>query len=244
MFRSLILILLAIVFSCAYSCGSKKHQETSNVAVSVEQITEENCNLIGENLQAFLSQNAKPLKKWPFKEWGYRVIGKRVSKIPMPKGIRIRGEELKEFLSLDPVNHYDSTISNKTRSEWVEMLLNSKAEYKYCGTLNVSDSLDCYVYTVEDETQVGYCDAYALLVKNGLAVGTVQLACEGYGLLDSIESNLVARNTFVMSSYAVDMVDEDGSIPGGYYSIRISDDGTITRSDALESDFNKPTWNK
>lgn len=40
------------------------------------------------------------------------------------------------------------------------------------------------------------------------------------------------------------MVDEDGSIPGGYYSIRISDDGTITRSDALESDFNKPTWNK
>ncbi len=162
----------------------------------------------------------------------------------MPKGIRIRGEELKEFLSLDPVNHYDSTISNKTRSEWVEMLLNSKAEYKYCGTLNVSDSLDCYVYTVEDETQVGYCDAYALLVKNGLAVGTVQLACEGYGLLDSIESNLVARNTFVMSSYAVDMVDEDGSIPGGYYSIRISDDGTITRSDALESDFNKPTWNK
>ena len=92
MFRRLILILLAIVFSCAYFCGSKKHQETSNVAVSVEQITEENCNLIGENLQAFLSQNAKPLKKWPFKEWGYRVIGKRVSKIPMPKGIRIRVE--------------------------------------------------------------------------------------------------------------------------------------------------------
>ena len=108
MLKRIILILLVIVFSCAYSCGSKKHQETSNVAVSVEQITEENCNLIGENLQAFLSHNAKPLKKWQFKEWGYRVIGKRVSKIPMPKGIRISGDVLKDFLSLDQVNHYDS----------------------------------------------------------------------------------------------------------------------------------------
>ena len=243
MFRRLILILLAIVFSCACSCGSKKHQKTSNVAVSVEQITEENCILIGENLQAFLSHNAKPLKKWQFKEWGYVIVDKKVSKIPLPEGIKIRGDVLKEFLSLDQVNHYDSFLE-KSRSEWVEMLLNSNTEYVYCGTLDVSDSLDCYIYTVEDKGQVGYCDAFALLVRNGKAVGSVQLACEGYGLGDSMESNRISRNTFVMASFAVDVIDENGNSPGGYYSIHINDDGTITKSNALESDFNKPTWNK
>lgn len=31
---------------------------------------------------------------------------------------------------------------------------------------------------------------------------------------------------------------------GGYYFIRINDDGTVSWSEATESDFNKPTWNK
>ena len=243
MLKRIILILLAIVFSCACSCGNKKHQKVNCVTVQVEQITEDNFNLIGENLHAFLSHNAKPLKKWQFKEWGYRITGKHVSKIPMPEGVRISGDVLKEFLSLDQVNHYDSFLK-KSRSEWMEMLLNSEREYVYCGTLDVSDSLDCYIYTVENQKQLGYCDAFALLVKNGKAVGSVQLACEGYGLGDSIKTNRISRNTFVMSSHAVDVIDENSESPGGYYSIRINDDGTITRTNARESDFNKPTWNK
>lgn len=243
MLKRIILILLVIVFSCACSCGNKKHQNTNNVALSVEQITEENCNLIGENLQAFLSQNAKPLKKWPFKDWGYRVICRIVYKIPMPKGIRISGDVLKDFLSLDQVNHYDSFL-NKSRSEWVNALLNSDTEYVYCGTLDVSDSLDCYIYTVENKEEIGFCDAFALLVKNGRAVEAVQLACEGYGLFDSIVSNRVSRNTFVIASFAVDMIDENGEDVGGYCSISIKDDGTISLADAEKSDFKKPTWDK
>jgi len=89
-----------------------------------------------------------------------------------------------------------------------------------------------------------FCDAFALLAKDGKAVETVQLACRGYGLWDSIETNWISRNTFVMASFAVDVIDENGNSPGGYYSIHINDDGTITKSNALESDFNKPTWNK
>ena len=131
-----------------------------------------------------------------------------------------------------------------SRSEWVERLLNSNEKYEYCGTLNVSDSLDCYIYTVENKEQLGFCDAFVLLAKNDKAIGSVQLACEGYGLGDSIKSNRISRNTFVMSSHAVDMIDENGESPGGYYSIRINDDGTITRTNARESDFNKPTWRK
>ena len=122
--------------------------------------------------------------------------------------------------------------------------MDSNEEYVYCGTLDVSDSLDCYIYTVEDIEQVGYCDAFALLVKNGRAMGSVQLACEGYGLWDAKESNRISRNTFVVSNTAVDMIDENGNSPEWYYFIRINDDGTVTRSDALESDFNKPTWNR
>ena len=98
MLRKILFILLAIVFSCACSGGSKKHNEANRVAAPAEQITEEDYNLIGENLQAFLSQNATPLKNWAFMEWGY--------KIPKPKGIRITGDELKEFLSIDKVNNY------------------------------------------------------------------------------------------------------------------------------------------
>jgi hypothetical protein len=243
MLKRIILILLAIVFSCACSCGTKKHQKVNSVAISVEQITEDNFNQIGENLQAFLSHNAKPLKKWQFKEWGYKIVDKKVSKIPMPEGIKISGDVLKEFLSLDQVNHYNSLLK-KSRNEWVDALLNSDTEYMYCGTLDVSDSLDCYIYTVENKKQLGYCDAFVLLAKNDNAIGSVQLACEGYGLGDSIESNRISRNTFVMSSHAVDVIDENGNSPGGYYSIRINDDGTITRTNARESDFNKPTWNK
>ena len=155
MLRRFLLISLTILISSACSCEGKKQQKTNHVAVSAGQITEENCNLIGENLQAFLTQNAKPLKKWPFKEWGDRIIGKKVSEIPMPKGVHISGDELKEFLSLDQVNHYDSAW-NKSRKEWVDALLNSGTEYKYCGTLDVSDSLDCYVYTAENKEELGY----------------------------------------------------------------------------------------
>ena len=90
---------------------------------------------------------------------------------------------------------------------------------------------------------MGYHDAFALIVKNNSAVGSVQLACEGYGLGNSIESNRINRNTFVMASFAVDVIDENGDSPGGYYSIRINDNGTISRFDAYESDFNKPIWN-
>ena len=234
MFRRLILILLAIVFTCACSCGSKKHQKTSPAQVSAEQTAAESCNLIGKNLQAFLSQNAKPLKQWPFKEWRTK-----------PEGERICGDVLKEFLSLDSVNGYNpNPIIDMSRSEWVEMLLNSDKEYVYCGTLDVSDSLDCYIYTVEDKGQVGYCDAFALLVRNGKAVGSVQLACEGYGLFNSIRTNRISRDTFVMETFAIDMIDENGENPGGYYSLRINDNGTITESKASESDFDKPTWNK
>ena len=202
MLRRFLLISLTILISSACSCEGKKQQKTNHVAVSAGQITEENCNLIGENLQAFLTQNAK---------------------IPMPKGVHISGDELKEFLSLDQVNHYDSAW-NKSRKEWVDALLNSGTEYKYCGTLDVSDSLDCYVYTAENKEELGYRDAFALLVKNGSAIGSVQFACEGYGLGNSIVSNRVSRNTFVMASFAVDMIDENGDSPGGYYSIRINDD--------------------
>lgn len=234
MLRKILFILLAIVFSCACSGGSKKHNEANRVAAPAEQITEEDYNLIGENLQAFLSQNATPLKNWAFMEWGY--------KIPKPKGIRITGDELKEFLSIDKVNNY-RPIHNVSRSEWVERLLDSDAEYMFCGTLDLSDSLDCYIYMEEDKEAVGACDAFALLVKNGSVTDKIQLACEGYGMWDSIESNRISRNTIVISSAAVDIVDEDGNNPETYYTIRINDDGSTSWSNASKSDFNKPTWN-
>ena len=159
----------------------------------------------------------------------------------MPKGKRISGEALKEFLSLDAVNNYNHIIE-MSRGEWVERLLQSNTEYKYCGTIDVSDSLDCYIYTAVNEEQVGYHDAFALVAKNGVAVSTIHLACEGYGTGNAIASNRISRNTFVMSSVAVDMIDEDGENVGGYYSIQVNDDGNIKRSESLESAFNKPAW--
>ena len=235
---SLIALSFLVIFAC--SCGNKRHhQDTNPGTVSKEQVITEDSNRIGEHLQAFFSQNGKPLKQWPFKEWGYKLDGKRM-KFEMPKGKRISGEALKEFLSLDVVNHYDSLV-DMSRGEWVERLLLSNTEYKYCGTVDVSDSLDCYLYTEVNEEQVGYHDAYALIAKNGVVVSSFQLACEGYGTGNAIESNRISRNTFVMSSVAVDLI-EDDELVGGYYSIRVNDDGTIKRSESLESSFNKPTW--
>ena len=243
MFRRLAFILFVTVFSCAYSCGIKKHQSINNSALSAEQITEENCNFIGENLQAFLTLNTKPLKTWPFKDWGYRIVGNTLLKTPRPEGVRIIGDVLREFLSIDQVNHYHPFL-NESKSEWVEMLLKAGAEYHFYGTLDISDSLDCYIYTVENKQQIGYCDAFALLVKDGKAVESVQLACEGYGLFDSIESNRISRNTFVMASFSLDEIQENGDNVAGYYFIHINDDGKVNRSEAMESDFNKPTWRK
>ena len=241
MLKRLSLIALSFLVIIACSCGNKRHhQDTNPGTVSKEQVTTEDYNRIGDNLQAFFSQNGKPLKQWPFKEWGYRLDGKRM-KFEMPKGKRISGEALKEFLSLDVVNHYDSLV-NMSRGEWVERLLQSNTEYKYCRTIDISDSLDCYIYTAVNEEQVGYHDAFALIAKNGVAVNSIHLACEGYGTGNAIASNRISRNTFVLSSVAVDMIDEDGEKVGGYYSIRVNDDETIKRSESLESAFNKPTW--
>ena len=241
MFRRFIILLLTVLLSYACSCGPKKqHKEIITETVSKEQVLTEDFNKIGEKLQEFLS-TGKPLKGWPFKEWGWRLVDNQMV-FRMPKGETISGEVLREFLNLDHVNHYDARLI-KSRSEWVEMLVNSDYVYKYCGTLDVSDSLSCYIYTEENKKEVGYHDAFALIVKDNSAVGSVHLACEGYGLGDSIESNRINRNTFVMASFAVDVIDENGDNPGGYYSIRINDDGTISRFNAYESDFNKPTWN-
>lgn len=243
MFRRFIIILLTVLLSYACSCGPKKlHKEIITETVSKEQVATEDFDKVGEKLQEFLSKNGRPLKGWPFKEWGWRLVDNQMV-FKMPNGIRITGEVLKEFLSLDHVNHYDSHFG-KSGGEWVEMLIHSNEVYEYCGTLDVSDSLNCFVYTIVNEEQVGYHDAFALLVKNDSAVGSIQLACEGYGLFDSIDSKRISRNTFVMSSHAVDMIDENGNSPGGYYFIRINDDGTVTRSNALESDFNRPIWNR
>lgn len=232
MLKRIILISLAVVVCASCSCGGKKHQKASPAQVSAEQTADESCNLIGENLRTFLSQNAKPLKQWLFKEWKTK-----------PEGERICGDVLKEFLNLDLVNRYHSFFE-ESRSEWVESLFNSNMVYTYYGTLNVSDSLDCYIYTAEDDTAMEFCDAFALLAKDGKAVEEVQLACRGYGLWDSIRTNWISRNTFVMASFAVDVIDEDDNPMGGYFFIRINDDGTVSWSEATESDFNKPTWNK
>ena len=231
------LISLSVLVTLVCSCGNKRQYPGT---VSEGQVTTVDSSRIGDHLQAFFSQNEKPLKQWPFKEWGYKLDGKRM-KFEMPKGKRISGEALKEFLSLDVVNHYDPIV-DMSRGEWVEMSLQSNTEYKYCGTINVSDSLDCYIYTAVDEEQVGYHDAFALVAKNGVAVSTIHLACEGYGTGNAVESNRISRNTFVLSSFAVDLIDEDGENVGGYFSIQVNDDGTIDRSESLESAFNMPTW--
>lgn len=232
---SLIALSFLVIFAC--SCGNKKPH---NGTVSKEQVITEDSNRIGNHLQAFFSQNGKPLKQWPLKEWGYKLDGNRL-KFKIPRGKTISGVVLKEFLSLDVVNHYDSLV-DMSRGEWIERLLQSNTEYKYCGTIDVSDSLDCYIYTAVNEEQVGYHDAFALIAKNGVAVSTIHLACEGYGTGNAVESNRISRNTFVMSSVAVDLIDENGENVGGYYSIKVNDDGTIKRSESLESAFNKPTW--
>ena len=242
MFRRLILILLAVLLCNACSCGPKKqHNGIITETASNEQIATEDFNKVGERLQEFISNNGKPLKEWPFKVWGWRLVENQMV-FKMPKGEIISGEVLREFLNIDQVNHYHASL-DRSRGELVEMLINSDEVYIYCGTLDVCDSLNCYIYTVENEKQLGYHDAFALLVDDKSAVGSLQLACEGYGLGDALETNRINRNTFVMSSFAVDVIDENGDSPGGFYSIRINDDGTITRSEALESDFNKPTLN-
>lgn len=232
---SLIALSFLVIFAC--SCGNKKPH---NGTVSKEQVITEDSNRIGNHLQAFFSQNGKPLKQWSLKEWGYKLDGNRL-KFKIPRGKTISGVVLKEFLSLDVVNHYDSLV-DMSRDEWIERLLQSNTEYKYCGTIDVSDSLDCYIYTAVNEEQVGYHDAFALIAKNGVAVSTIHLACEGYGTGNAVESNRISRNTFVMSSVAVDLIDENGENVGGYYSIKVNEDGTLKRSESLESAFNKPTW--
>lgn len=239
------LILLTMFFFCACANGGGKHQEkTGQEAVPAEQVDAENYNKIGENLQAFLSENGAPLKGWPFKEWGWKVVGDRMEWSAKLDGEKIEGEVRKEFLSLDVVNGYGN-VFGESRSKWQERLFKSNTEYWLCGMLDVSDALDCYVYTAVDETVIGYRDAFALLVKDGQAVGRFQLACEGYGDGNSLESNRISRNTFVMSSRAIDVIDENGENPHGYYFIRVRDDGKVSRTErATESDFNKPSWTR
>lgn len=233
-----ILILFAFFFSCACANGGENHREKAGQeAVPEEQVDAEDYNKIGENLQAFLSKNGKPLKGWPFKDKDAKF-----------DGIKIEGEVRKELLSLDSVNHYSDlkSIWNESRSEWLTEFFESGEEYSLCGTLDVSDSLDCYVYSVVGDNGLASCfhDAFTLLVKDGRVVRAFPLASEGYGFGRLVMSNRISRNTFVISSTAGDLVDEDGNVTVSYYFMRVHDDGTVTRLDnATESDFNKPTWN-
>lgn len=99
MFRRFIILLLTVLLSYACSCGPKKqHKEIITETVSKEQVVTKDFNKIGEKLQEFLS-TGKPLKGWPFKEWGWRLIDNQKT---------ISGEVLREFLNLDQVNHYDA----------------------------------------------------------------------------------------------------------------------------------------
>ena len=237
-----LLILIIIVITHACACGSRGSQKSASPApAQAGQVTEENFNTLDENLKAFLSSNAKLLTKWPFKEWGYKLVDDALVECEKPEGESIKGEALKEFLQLDVVNHYSPAL-NISRHDWVESALRSNVLYTYCGTLDVSDSLDCHVYTAEDYTQIGYYDAFALLVKDNEATGSIPLASEGHGMWDSIESNRISRNTFVIASFSVDQIEEDGSRVGGYYTFQVNDDGSISRNETSEFTFYKPTW--
>ncbi len=100
MFRRFIILLLTVLLSYACSCGPKKqHKEIITETVSKEQVITEDFNKIGEKLQEFLS-TGKPLKGWPFKEWGWRLVDNQMV-FKMPKGETISGEVLREFLNLD-----------------------------------------------------------------------------------------------------------------------------------------------
>lgn len=232
-----ILILFTIIISCTCANGGEKHWEkAAQEAVPAEQVDAEDYNKIGENLQAFLSKNGKPLKGWSFKDEDAKF-----------DGIKMEGEVRKELLTLDAVNHYSDlkSIWNESRSEWLTEFFESGEEYSLCGALDVSDSLDCYVFSVVGDNGLASCfhDAFALLVKDGRAVGAFPLASEGYGFGRLAVSNRISRNTFVISSAAGDLVDEDGNVAVSYYFMRVQDDGTVTRlGNATESDFNKPTW--
>lgn len=74
MFRRFIIILLTVLLSYACSCGPKKlHKEIITETVSKEQVATEDFDKVGEKLQEFLSKNGRPLKGWPFKEWGMEI---------------------------------------------------------------------------------------------------------------------------------------------------------------------------
>ena len=244
MSRFLLLLFLTFAFSSNLTaCRGGAAKDGAPAASGKTATRVEPVVACGDSLMLFLKQNGQALKGWPFKDWGYRKEkGQRV-RIDIG-GIPLRGRVLREFIELDIINGYSviSRLTQDSREVWLDKFEKGCDEYKYCGSLHLSDSFDTYVFTVEGDDLFDPHDAIALFVKDGKVLDKLYLASTGGGLGSSIKTNRIAENTFVQSRFSLDLIDEDGNPIGGYTRLQVSDNGKVHTQECPGEFFHKPTW--
>lgn len=97
----------------------------------------------------------------------------------------------------------------------------------YLGSLDVSDSLDFHVLAMQNPSAVTPSVEAALILKEGKAAAALLLEDDGKESGFSVKTERLSRNEFLIGTFSVDMVEENGKPKGGYDLATILDNGTV-----------------
>lgn len=100
----------------------------------------------------------------------------------------------------------------------------------YLGSLDVSDSLDFHVWAMKAPSDVAPSVEAALIVKDGRAAAALLLEDDGKESGFSVKTERLSRNEFLIGTFSLDMVEEDGKPKGGYDLATVLDNGSVSVS--------------
>lgn len=134
---------------------------------------------------------------------------------------------LDEFISIDKVNEIADAYQREDR---IRLLKDSGRHFSYHGKMDISDKLECFIYSVaQNHDGQEAKSVYALIIRNGCAVGDLLLFCNDKESGFVTETRKVSRNVFDISTFSVDMIDIDGNPKGGTDRIEILDNGSMSK---------------
>lgn len=131
------------------------------------------------------------------------------------EGVVMRGPVLEAFKQLDEVRN---RLLGYAPGEMT---------YRYLGSMDVADSVNCEVYSVTSSLTTLVA---AILIKEGSVTGGFLMSDDGADSGFRTSTEVAGRGEFIVSTFSLDMVNEDGSPKGGRDCLAVGSDGCVSVS--------------
>lgn len=189
--------------------GATSTSETASISGQSEQ----ECDSCSTQLLDFMRSNDTKIKADTYGNLSETAV--------FTDGIR------DDLISLDKVN---AIVAGSQKSNRIQRLKDKSYIFSHLGSIDISDDLECFVYSVTHVSgELESRNTYVLITESGRVTRNLTLTCDGKESGFVTDSRRESRNTFIISTFSVNMIDSDGNPKGGSDRVTVLDDGSITK---------------